>query len=92
VISDLPTAEAGAEFDDGQRHVKWTAEIQPENTTDLFSVSFTCTVSGPAEPAPKTVTETFELLRPTWSDPTARSTLRQNAANRIAQVQGKQPQ
>ena len=40
----------------------------------------------------RTIVETFMLMRPTWSDPTARSTLRQNAANRIAQFQGKQPQ
>ena len=89
--SDLTLAQAGAEFDDGDRHVKWTAEIDPANTTDLFSVTFTCTVSDPSAPQPKTVVETFMLLRPTWSDPAARSELRQNAASRIALAQGKQP-
>ena len=90
--SDLPTAQAGAEFDDDDRHIKWTADIQPENTTDLFTVIFTCTITGPQGQPPRNVVETFMLLRPTWSDPTARSTLRQNAANRIALVQGKQAQ
>jgi general secretion pathway protein I len=89
--ADLATAQAGAEFDDGDRHVKWTAEIDPANTTDLFTVTFTCTISEPSAGQPKTVVETFMLLRPTWSDPTAQSTLRQNAASRIALAQGRQP-
>jgi len=89
--SDLPTAQAGAEFDDGDRHVKWTAEVEPANTTDLFTVTFTCVITEPRVDT-RTIVETFMLMRPTWSDPTARSTLRQNAANRIAQFQGKQPQ
>ena len=90
--SDLPTAQAGAEFDDGDSHVKWTAEVEPTSTTDLFTVTFTCTVTEAAAPAPRAVTETFMLVRPTWSDPTARSTLRQDAASRIALLQGKQAQ
>jgi general secretion pathway protein I len=89
--SDLPTAQAGAEFDDGDRHVKWTAEVDPANTTDLFTVTFTCVIT-PAGADAKTIVETFMLVRPTWSDPTARSTLRANAASRIAVFQGKQAQ
>ncbi len=89
--SDLQTAQNGAEFDDGDRHVKWTADIEPANTTDLFAVTFTCAITEPQAP-PTNIVETFMLMRPTWSDPTARTTLRQNAANRIASVQGKQPQ
>jgi general secretion pathway protein I len=88
--ADLQTATTGAEFDDGDRHVKWSAEIDPANTTDLFAVTFTCVLTEPSAPT-RTVVENFMLLRPTWSDPTARSTLRQAAANRIAGVQGKTP-
>jgi general secretion pathway protein I len=88
--SDLPTATAGAEFDDGDRHVKWTAAIEPANVTDLFTVTFTCVITEPQMPT-RNVVETFMLLRPTWSDPAARSTLRQAAADRIAQAQGKTP-
>jgi prepilin-type N-terminal cleavage/methylation domain-containing protein len=91
-LADLPTAQAGAEFDDGDRHVKWTAEIDPADTTDLFTVTFTCIVTGSRNEPTKTVVENFMLLRPTWSDPSARTTLRQAAASRIAVVQGKQPQ
>jgi general secretion pathway protein I len=90
--SDLPTAQAGAEFDDDKRHVKWTAEIDPAETTDLFTVTFTVVLTEPGSAPAKTVVETFMLLRPTWSDPSARTTLRQAAASRIAVVQGKQPQ
>ena len=92
VIADLQTAEAGAEFDDGDRHVKWTAEIEPANTTDLFTVAFTCTITEPGATAPKVVVQNFMLLRPTWSDPTDRTALRQAAADRIALFQGKQAQ
>jgi general secretion pathway protein I len=89
-IADLQTAQNGAEFDDGNSHVKWTAEIEPTTTTDLFTVTFTCTVTEASAPAPRVVTETFMLVRPTWSDPAARTELRQNAASRIALLQGKQ--
>ena len=44
--ADLPTAQAGAEYDDGERHVKWSAEVDPADTTDLFTVTFTCVISG----------------------------------------------
>jgi prepilin-type N-terminal cleavage/methylation domain-containing protein len=91
VISDLQAAQTGAEFDDGDRHVKWSAEIDPANTTDLFTVVFTCVITEPQVPS-RTVTQNFMLMRPTWSDPTARTVLRQQAANRIAQYQGKQAQ
>jgi len=91
-IADLATAQAGQEFDDDTRHVKWTAEIDPTNTTDLFAVTFTCVLTEPAASGPRTVTENFMLLRPTWSDPTAETSLRQAAASRIAVVQGRAAQ
>jgi prepilin-type N-terminal cleavage/methylation domain-containing protein len=90
--SDLQTARNGAEFDDGDRHVKWTAEVDAANTTDLFTVAFTCTITEPGTRAPKVVVQNFMLLRPTWSDPTDRTALRQAAADRIALFQGKQAQ
>jgi len=90
-ISDLPTAQSGSEFDDGVRHVKWTADIESTNTTDLFTVAFTCVITDPKD-GNKTVNESFMLVRPTWSDPTERTTLRSNAASRIALFQGKQAQ
>ena len=97
---DLATARNGDEFDaptaDPDRpptHVKWTADIQPTDTTDLFTVALTCviTTTDPKTPA-QTFTQTFALLRPTWSDPTDRTNLRQAAAQRIAVLQGRAQQ
>jgi len=101
--TDLQTAETGAEFDDQgpttllspsattSRHVKWSAEIDPSNTTDLFSVTFTCEITESGQAQSQKYVENFMLVRPTWSDPTARSQLRQGAASRIAILQGRQP-
>jgi prepilin-type N-terminal cleavage/methylation domain-containing protein len=90
--SDLQTARNGAEFDDGDRHVKWTSEIEPATTTDLFSVAFSCTITESGAATPRVQVQHFMLLRPTWSDPTERTALRQAAADRIALFQGKQAQ
>ena len=89
--ADLPTAQNGDEYDlDQGRHLKWTAQITPTTTTDLFSVEFTCVITSTApNVAPKTITQNFMLMRPTWSDPADRASLRQAAAQRIAKLQGK---
>ena len=88
---DLKTAEKGDAFDtvDG-RHVSWTAQVTSASTTDLFLVEFTCEVTAPSPKPPTKVVQDFMLLRPTWSDPTERTNLRQAAANRIAVLHGKQ--
>jgi hypothetical protein len=94
---DLKTAQDGDEFDapapdpgKPRTHIKWTADIQPTNTTDLFNVTLTCVVSTSDASTPtRTVTQAFSLLRPTWSVATDRTTLRQAAAQRIAVLQGK---
>ena len=88
-LADLQAAQTGSEFDDGGRHVKWTAQIDPANVTDLFTVTFTCVMTDSVASDPKTVSETFMLVRPTWSDPAARAQLRADAATRIAQAQGR---
>jgi general secretion pathway protein I len=89
VQADLQAAQAGAEFDDGERHVKWTAQADPANVTDLFTVTLTCVMTDTRTSDPRTVVETFMLVRPTWSDPAARAQLRSDAATRVAQVQGR---
>ena len=88
---DITKLENGGEFDGASgRHVKWSAEITPTTTADLFSVAFTCEVSDPAQAQTDKTVQTFMLLRPTWSiDPAARSQLRQDARNRINEIQGK---
>ena len=89
--ADLPTVQKGDEYDTADsQHVKWTAAVEPTNTTDLFTVTFTCTVSSNSmNSETRTVTQTFMLLRPSWSEAASRSTLRKAAADRIAKLQGK---
>ena len=76
-ITDLATAEAGVEYDtpdvpgDPSRHVKWTADIEPTNTPDVFTVTMTVVVA-PSGGTSQTTVDTFTVLRPTWSDPFAR--------------------
>ena len=90
--ADLQTAETGAAFDTtDNRHVSWSATCDTTDTTDLFAVTFTCEISDATSANPKKVVENFMLLRPSWSDPATKSTQRQNAAARIAQVQGRPP-
>jgi general secretion pathway protein I len=89
---DHDKAEQGGEFDAANgRHVSWHAQIDPTQTADLFSVAFTCEIADPGAPAPDTATENFVVLRPTWSDPTNRSTLLAAAKDRIAKIQGTAP-
>ena len=67
----------------------------PSSTTtaDLFTVTFVCELADAAGgAAPQTVTEKFTLLRPTWADPVVNTKLKQDAMDRIAQLQGKTTQ
>lgn len=59
-----------------QGTVHWRAEIEPTNRADLFRVTVECElpVNGPG-PA-RRVTDSFLVLRPTWSDPAEREKLR----------------
>ncbi len=82
----------GGEFESATsgRRVKWTAEITPTTTADLFTVVFNCEISDSAQPAPEKTVQTFMLLRPTWTvEGSSRTQLKQDAKNRIAEIQGK---
>ncbi len=89
---DITKLQDGGAFDSATsgRHVKWSAEITPTTTADLFNVVFTCEVTDTTQSQPDKTVQTFMLLRPTWSiDPAARSQLRQDVRNRINELQGK---
>jgi general secretion pathway protein I len=87
---DRKVIEQGGDYDStGNRHVKWSATIASTSINDLFTVTFVCEVSDPERPAPEKVTQTFTVLRPTWSDPAERAQLLQDAKARIAELQGK---
>ncbi len=89
---DHDKAEQGGEFDSANsRHVSWHAQIDPTQTADLFAVTFTCEIDDPTTKAPKTVTENFMVLRPTWSVATDRTTLLAAAKAQIAKIQGTAP-
>lgn len=91
---DRTKLEQGGEFDTASgRHTKWSVDIASTTTADVFTVTFTCEVSDPAQAEPQKQVQTFTVLRPTWSIDTAeRSQLRQDAKNRIYKIQGKQTQ
>jgi hypothetical protein len=92
---DIQKAQDGDEFDStGERHVRWSSTIEPSDTVaDLFSVQFECEISAPGQAGgePEKMTETFMLLRPTWSDPAERDKLLQATKDQIAELQGKLP-
>ncbi|MDD2763813.1 MAG: prepilin-type N-terminal cleavage/methylation domain-containing protein [Opitutaceae bacterium] len=90
--TDREKAEAGVELDlGGGKRARWQADIAPTSTVDLFSVSWTCAITDPARREPHRVTQTFLLLRPTWSDPVERSVLLEEVRERIQQIRERAP-
>jgi prepilin-type N-terminal cleavage/methylation domain-containing protein len=91
-ITDLTTAENGDEYDSpdlSPTHVKWTATITPTPGMNVFTVVMTVIESPPGQDT-KTITDTFAMLRPTWSDPTDQTALRQTNQATILAMQGRQ--
>jgi general secretion pathway protein I len=87
---DRAKVEAGAEFDAVEnRHVRWSATIASTAMPDLFTVTFVCEVTDSNKGSePEKTTQTFTVLRPTWSDATEKTQLRQALRDRIAEIQG----
>lgn len=88
---DRKKAEEGDDFETpGGVHVRWHAKIEATDTADLFQVAFICEMSdtqpGPTRP-PRT--ETFMLLRPTWSEGGDAAKLRAKAKERIVELNQK---
>jgi general secretion pathway protein I len=84
--------EQGGDFEStGNRRVKWTATIASTTINDLFTVTFVCEITDPEKSEPEKVTQTFTVLRPTWSDPAERGQLLTGIQARIAELQGKKP-
>jgi general secretion pathway protein I len=85
---DRNKAEEGGDLDlGGDKRAHWQSEIAPTNTVDLFSVAWTCQITDPARAQPYRVTQTYLLLRPTWSDPVERSKLLEKVKQRILELQ-----
>ena len=88
---DRAKVEAGGEFDSLEnRHVRWSATLASTTLPDLFTVTFVCEVADTAKAGdPQKTTQVFTVLRPTWSDATEKTQLRQAVRDRIAEIQGK---
>lgn len=86
---DHDKAEKGGDFVSiGNRRVQWHATIESAGVADLFQVTFVCELAESTGEALPTVTETFTVLRPTWADATENAKLRQDASDRIKELQG----
>ena len=86
-IADPKKIEEGGDFDStGGRRVHWSAQIEPTETADLFLVHFLCEINDPATPDTPKIAQDFRVLRPTWSDPAERDKLRQDARQRIQEL------
>jgi len=89
---DRKKVEEGGDLDlGGGKRARWQADVASTNTVDLFSVTWTCDITDPARPEPYRTSQTFLLLRPTWSDPVERATLLEQVRERILQSQGTTP-
>lgn len=89
---DRDKVEEGADLDlGGGRRAHWHADIAPNDTADLFTVVWTCEINDPSRHEPFRTTQTFQLLRPTWSDPVERTKLLDLAKQRILELQGTAP-
>jgi general secretion pathway protein I len=90
--ADRDKAEGGGDLDlGGSKRAHWQADIAPTDTVDLFSVTWSCEIVDPARSKPYHASETFLLLRPTWSDPVERTKLLDLVKQRILEMQGAAP-
>lgn len=89
---DRDKAQQGGDLDLGSgKNAHWEADIAPTDAIDLFSVKWTCEIVDTARPKPFRTTQTFLLLRPTWSDPVDRTALLDKVKQRILELQGAVP-
>jgi general secretion pathway protein I len=67
------------------RSARWKATLTPTPVADLFDVSVAIEFTDSNGKKLPTVTDTCRLLRPTWSQPADRDTLRAAARSKLAQ-------
>lgn len=86
---DRQKAEAGGDLAlPDNRTARWTVTIEQAAVTDLFRVGLRCEIRDQSHAQPWIGEESFQLLRPTWSDAAARDRLHQAARERIAKQWG----
>ena len=88
---DRTKLENGGEFDTaGGGRARWSVEIESSTVPDVFRVAFSCEISDGHSLQPPKQSQTFMLLRPTWSiDVAERDKLREEAKTRILELQAK---
>jgi general secretion pathway protein I len=89
--ADRTKLEQGGQFDtaDGNR-LTWSVEITSTNMPELFNVALTCEMNDATQHASEKSVQTFTVLRPTWVvDAAERDKLREDAKQRILELQGK---
>ncbi len=67
------------------RKAKWRATVTPTKIADLFDVTVEMDLPALKGGPDQTITETYRLLRPTWSQPADREALRTEARSKLAQ-------
>jgi prepilin-type N-terminal cleavage/methylation domain-containing protein len=86
--SDLATAE---EWNDivlpDNRKGRWRVSVTPGEIADLFAVDCQIEITGGVSEDNFSTTDHMMLLRPTWSQPADRETLRAASRDKLAQRQ-----
>jgi general secretion pathway protein I len=88
---DRKKLEQGGEFDTaGGSRARWSVEIESSTVPDVYKVTLTCEISDLSRPEPDKQAHVFMLLRPTWViDQAERGKLKEDAKQRILEIQGK---
>lgn len=81
--------EAGGEIHlPGGRTARWQGKIEATSVSDLFAVQLTAEIEGADGAEPEEYAETRMLLRPTWSIPSDRQKIRDEARQRLEKERG----
>lgn len=83
---DKKKAERGGECDIQRDHLQWSATIDPTRVSDLFRVSIRVESTRGDSEGTWSRSETFMILRPSWSDLEERSRLLADAKSRLDRV------
>ena len=84
--ADAQKVEAGGRIGlPGGRQVNWRAKIEPTEVADLFRLTIEADVPASGENEAWKRSQVLHVLRPSWSDSTAREELRERTRQRVAQ-------
>ncbi|AHF93045.1 N-terminal cleavage protein [Opitutaceae bacterium TAV5] len=88
-VSSRDDAEKGDEVRlPGDRIARWTATVEPTPVSDLFVATLEAELPKADSNETLKLTETFTLLRPSWSEEADRKKLRDDAKQRLERARG----